>query len=83
MLEILTLNCLYLFLTAYCSSVLFNKENGILKFLKETATLEEFVGCKEKLLELLGSFVGILDQKILSYALEIKVGVLRSVLARL
>ena len=62
---------------------MFNKENGVLKFLKETATLEEFVGCKEKLLELLSSFVGILGQKILPYALEIKVGVLQSVLARL
>lgn len=26
---------------AYCSSVLFNKDNGVLRFLRESATLEE------------------------------------------
>ena len=59
---------------AYCSSVLFSKENGILRFLKDAASLEEFVACKEKLLDLLSAFINILGEKIRPYALEIKVG---------
>lgn len=59
---------------AYCSSVLFSKENGVLRFLKDAASLEEFVACKEKLLDLLSAFINILGEKIRPYALEIKVG---------
>lgn len=32
---------LTLAVSAYCTSVLFGKENGVLKFLRESATLEE------------------------------------------
>ena len=42
--------------------------------MKEAASLEEFVGCKEKLLDLLSAFINILGEKIRPYALEIKVG---------
>lgn len=63
-----------LYFAAYCSSVLFSKDNGILRFMKEAASLEEFVGCKEKLLDLLSAFINILGEKIRPYALEIKVG---------
>ena len=31
---------------AYCSSVLFGKENGVLKFLRESATLEEVLSLR-------------------------------------
>lgn len=54
--------------------MLFSKDNGVLRFMKEAASLEEFVACKEKLLDLLSSFINILGEKIRPYALEIKVG---------
>ncbi|XP_019852740.1 PREDICTED: DNA-dependent protein kinase catalytic subunit [Amphimedon queenslandica] len=56
---------------AYSSSVLFNPDNGILKFLHDVTTLEEFASCKEELLKLLSNFVKNLSRRVLSHIVPI------------
>ncbi|CAI8051259.1 DNA-dependent protein kinase catalytic subunit [Geodia barretti] len=57
---------------AYCSSVLFDKTNGVLEFLRGSATVDEFATAQEELLRLLNDYTKILRSKALPYAQDIK-----------
>ncbi|KAL4240201.1 hypothetical protein ACF0H5_000995 [Mactra antiquata] len=53
-------------------STLFDKENGILKFLSKAVVDDGLQHCKAKVLEFLCEFLDRVDKKILPYAVEIK-----------
>ncbi|XP_077979786.1 DNA-dependent protein kinase catalytic subunit-like [Glandiceps talaboti] len=57
---------------AYSCSVLFHKETGILVFLKKTITLEQYLSCKERILEFLYNFLFKANKKVVTYAVDIK-----------
>ncbi|XP_033751348.1 DNA-dependent protein kinase catalytic subunit-like [Pecten maximus] len=55
-----------------CCSALFDKDKGIVTFLTKTVSKDEFLGCKQKLLELLSGFIQKIEKKILPYTVDIK-----------
>ncbi|KAK2565583.1 DNA-dependent protein kinase catalytic subunit, partial [Acropora cervicornis] len=57
---------------AYCSSVLFHEKKGIINFLKETVSRDEFLDAKFELLRFLQSYVKKLDEEVNPYVVDIK-----------
>lgn len=57
---------------AFATSELFHKENGLLSLLRKMAPKEEFAGCKEQALKLIGAFAAKRGKHILQHAVEVK-----------
>ncbi|XP_061175418.1 DNA-dependent protein kinase catalytic subunit-like [Saccostrea echinata] len=55
-----------------CCSILFDKRKGLVSFLSETVTKEEFQTCKQKILEFLSEFIQKIEKKIIPYVFDIK-----------
>ncbi|XP_069123844.1 DNA-dependent protein kinase catalytic subunit-like [Argopecten irradians] len=55
-----------------CCSALFDKDKGIVTFLNKAFNKDEFLGCKQKLLDLLSAFIQRTEKKVLPYTVDIK-----------
>ncbi|CAB4022232.1 DNA-dependent kinase catalytic subunit-like, partial [Paramuricea clavata] len=57
---------------AYCSSLLFNQDGGILTFAKAVVLVDEFAKCKEIILSFLAEYIAKVKTRISPYATDIK-----------
>ncbi|XP_028413162.1 DNA-dependent protein kinase catalytic subunit-like [Dendronephthya gigantea] len=57
---------------AYCSSLLFNQDDGLITFVKAVVQLDEFAKCKEVILSFLAEYIAKVKTRISPYATDIK-----------